>query len=122
MLQLCKKINKADLLYSKQRSDFSHIVFYINIHHNATWTAKIPEKFHGASQKEDRKLKGNIFFHEIKTAMKQFELIKNKSLPVNFYTRENFPEFANICANSDCDSCWANRSTDCLNKKARIKS
>ena len=54
MLQLCKKDNIADLLYSEQRKDFSHIVDYVNSHPNATWTAKIPEKLHGASHKENR--------------------------------------------------------------------
>ena len=62
ILQLCKKSNIADLLYSEQRNDFSHIVVYDNSHPNTTWTAKIPEKFHGASLKEERKLKGNIFY------------------------------------------------------------
>jgi hypothetical protein len=63
MLQICKKNNIADLIYSEKRKDFSHIVFYVKSHHNATWPAKIPEKFHGSSHKEDRKIKGNIFFH-----------------------------------------------------------
>ncbi len=54
--------------------------------------------------------------------MKQCELIKNESLPVNFDARENWPECANVCANSDCDSCWAYGSTDALNEKVRIKS
>jgi cathepsin B len=63
MLQLCKKDNIADLLYSEQRKVFSHIVVYVNSHPDASWTAKIPEKYHGASHKEDLKLKGNIFFH-----------------------------------------------------------
>ena len=62
MLQLCKKYNIADLLYSEQRKDFSHIVFYVKSHPNATRTAKISEKFHGASHKEDCKLKGNISY------------------------------------------------------------
>ena len=62
MLQLCKKDNIADLLYSEQRKDFSHIVVNVKSHPNAAWTAKIPEKFHGASHKEDLKLKGNIFY------------------------------------------------------------
>ena len=62
MLQLCKKDNIADLLYSEQRKDFSHIVVYDNSHPNTTWTAKISEKFHGASHKKDLKLKGNIFY------------------------------------------------------------
>jgi hypothetical protein len=62
MLQLCKKDNIAELLYSEQRKDFSHIVVYVFSHPNASWTAKILEKFHDASHKEDRKLKGNIFY------------------------------------------------------------
>ena len=62
MLQLCKKDNIADLLYSEQRKDFSHIVVYVNSHPNATLTAEIPEKYHGASHKENRKLKGKISY------------------------------------------------------------
>ena len=62
MLQLCKKDNIADLLYSEQRKDFYHIGFYVNSHPNVTSTAKIPEKFHGTSHKEDLKLKGKIFY------------------------------------------------------------
>jgi hypothetical protein len=54
--------------------------------------------------------------------MKQCELIKNESLPLNFDARESRPEYANVCAKSDCDSCWAHGSTDALNEKARIKS
>ncbi len=54
--------------------------------------------------------------------MKKCDLIKNESLPVNFDLRENRPEWANVYANSDCDSRWAKGSTDALNKKARIKS
>jgi hypothetical protein len=54
--------------------------------------------------------------------MKQCELIKNESLLVNFYARENCPEFANVSANSDFDSCWAHGSIDALNVKTRIKS
>jgi hypothetical protein len=45
MLQLCPKDNIADLLYSEQPKDLSLIVEYVNNHPNATWTAKIPEKF-----------------------------------------------------------------------------
>jgi hypothetical protein len=63
MLQICKKNYIADQVYSEQHKDFSHIVYYLNSHHNAIWTAKIPENFHGSSHKMDRKLKGNIFFH-----------------------------------------------------------
>ena len=62
ILQLWKKSNIVDLLYSEQRNDFSHIVVYDNSQPNTTWTAKIPEKFYGASLKEDRKLKGNILY------------------------------------------------------------
>ncbi len=54
--------------------------------------------------------------------MKQYELIKNESLAVNFDAMKNWPESANVWANSDCDSCWANSSTDALNETARIKS
>jgi hypothetical protein len=54
--------------------------------------------------------------------MKQYELIKNESLAVIFDAIENWPECAKVCANSDCDSCWAHSSTDAFNKKARIKS
>ncbi len=54
--------------------------------------------------------------------MKQCELIKNESLPVKFDAREKWPECANVCAYSECDSCWAHGSTDALNEKARIKS
>ena len=54
MLQLCLKDKFTDLLYSEQRKDFSHIVVYVNSHPNATLTAKIPEKFNGASHKENR--------------------------------------------------------------------
>ena len=61
ILQLCKKSNIVDLLYSKQRNDFPHIIVYDN-NPNTTWTAIIPKNLHGASLKEDRKLKGNIFF------------------------------------------------------------
>ena len=39
ILQLCKKSNIADLLYSEQRNDFSHIVVYDNGYLNITWTA-----------------------------------------------------------------------------------
>ncbi len=53
--------------------------------------------------------------------MKQCELIKNESLSVNFNQRENCPECAKICANSNFDSCWANSSTDALNRKAHTK-
>jgi hypothetical protein len=62
MLQLCKNDNIADLLYSEQRKDFFHIVVYVNSHPKATRTAKIPEEFHGASHKENHKLKGNISY------------------------------------------------------------
>ena len=61
MLQLCKKDKFADLIYSEQRKDFSHIVVYVNSHPNASWTAKIPEKYHDASHKDNHKLKGKIF-------------------------------------------------------------
>jgi hypothetical protein len=54
--------------------------------------------------------------------MKQYELIKNESHAVIFYAIENWPECANVCANSDFDSCWAHSSADALNEKARIKS
>ena len=54
MLQLCKKDNIADLLYSEQRKDFSHIFVYVNSHHNATLTAEISEKYDDASHKENR--------------------------------------------------------------------
>jgi len=53
MLQLCKKDNIADLLYSEQRKDFSHIFVYVNSHPSATLTAEIPEKYHGALHKEN---------------------------------------------------------------------
>jgi hypothetical protein len=53
--------------------------------------------------------------------MKQCEHIQNESLPFNFDARANCPECANVCENSDCDSCWAHSSTDALNKKAHIK-
>ncbi len=62
ILQLCKKVNIADILYSEQAKDFSYIVFYIKSHPNATWTDRFPKKFQGASKKENRKLKGNIFY------------------------------------------------------------
>jgi hypothetical protein len=42
MLQIYKKDNIADLLYSEQRKDFSHIAVYIKSHPNATWTVRIP--------------------------------------------------------------------------------
>jgi hypothetical protein len=42
MLQLCKKENIADILYSEQPKDFSHIVIYIKSHLNATWTDRFP--------------------------------------------------------------------------------
>ncbi len=62
MLQLSKKDNIADILYSEQAKDFSYIVFYIKSHPNATWTDRFPKKFQGASHKENRKLKGNISY------------------------------------------------------------
>jgi hypothetical protein len=54
--------------------------------------------------------------------MKLYELIKNESLAVNFNAIENWPECVNVCANSNCDSCWAHSSTDASNETARIKS
>ena len=54
--------------------------------------------------------------------MKQCELIKNESLPANFDAIKSWPDCANVCENSDCDSCWAHSSADALNEKARIKS
>ena len=124
MLQLCKKNYIADLLYSEQPNDFSHIVFYIKSYPNATWTALITEKFKGASHKENRKLKGNICYskQKINASMKECELIKNESLPFNFDARENWSECANVCDNSKNYSCWAHGSTDALNEKSRIKS
>jgi hypothetical protein len=54
--------------------------------------------------------------------MKECELIKNESFPVNFDARESWPECANVCDNSNFYSCWAHGSIDTLNEKARIKS
>jgi hypothetical protein len=54
--------------------------------------------------------------------MKQCELIKNEYFLVNFCVTENCPDYADVCENSDFDSCCAHGSTDAFNKKARIKS